>query len=107
VGGQLVGQQWRKLGVQRWQDVLCQLDEVDLESACGESLDRFEADESGTDNNNTRAMLALPASRTVGQQILDALFQRVQVGHGAKGVHGGVVQAIDRWTYGHCTWGQQ
>src|SRR5665647_1281411 len=50
MSGELVGQQGCELGVHRRQDVVGQLDEVDLKAARGERLDRFEADEAGTDD---------------------------------------------------------
>ena len=104
VYGELVGQQGRELGVQWRQNVVGQLDEVDLQTAGDQGLDRLEADESGTDDDGARAWLGSPAG---GQQFLDALHQGVDVGDGAKRVHGGVVQALDGRTHGHRTWGQQ
>jgi len=41
------------------------------------------------------------------QQLVDAVPQRVDVGHGAQGVHGWVVQAIDGRTHGHRAGGEQ
>ena len=104
VCGELFGQQRCELGVQGRQDVVGQLDEVDLEAAGGEGLDRLEADETGTDDDGARG---LPGLASGAQQLFDAVPQRVDVGHGAQGVHGRVVQALDGRTHGHRAGGQQ
>jgi len=52
--GELGGEERGELGVDRRQDVVGQLDQVDLQPAGGERLDRFEADESGTDDDGLR-----------------------------------------------------
>jgi hypothetical protein len=104
VRGELVGQQRRELGVQRWQDVVGQLDEVDLQAAGAEGLDGFQADESGTDDDGARGWLPRPAG---SQQVLDALPQRVDVRNRAQGVDGRVVQALDGRTHGDRTGGKQ
>ena len=105
--GKLVGQQRCQLGVQRRQDVVGQLDEVDLQASGGERLDRLKPDEAGTDHDGPRSWMGLPALVLRGQQLLDAVPQSVDVGHGAQSMHGRVVQALDRRTDGHRTGGKE
>src|SRR5665811_1375987 len=88
--------QWRELGVQGWQDMVGQLDEVDVQAAGGQGLNGLETDEAGADDDGAGGLPGL-ASRV--QQLFDALPQSVDVGHGAQGVYGGVVQALDGRTH--------
>ena len=104
MGGELRGQKGCELGVQRRQDVVSQLDEVDLEASRRERLDSLEADEPCADDDGARGLAAM-ASRS--QELLDALPQCVDVRHGAKSVHCRVVQTLDGRTHAHGAGGEQ
>ena len=71
--------------MQRWQDVVGKLDEVDLQAAGGQGFNRLQADESGTDHHGARAYPGMAAG---SQQLLDPFPQRVDVGDRAQGVDG-------------------
>ncbi|OIQ72794.1 hypothetical protein GALL_455740 [mine drainage metagenome] len=88
---ELGGQQRGELRVDRWQDVVGELDEVHRDPARGERLDGLEADEPGTDDDRVRGVL-----RGSGREHrVDAVAHGVDVGDGAQRVDGGVVEALD------------
>src|SRR5450631_140791 len=96
VCGELVGQQRCEFGVQWWQDVVGEFDEVDLQTASRQGFDRLQADEPRTDDDCARPWLALAAR---GEQAFDAFSQGVDIGDGAQAVDGRVVQSVDGRTH--------